>query len=409
MDATGVQRRVADVARRSYGRLIALLAAPTRDIAAAEDALSDALERALERWLMDGIPNNPEAWLLTVARNRLRDGFRSAAYRTSVELDDSVDAAADTDQAHFADKRLELMFVCAHPAIDAAIRTPLMLQTVLGVESAQIAAAFAVPASTMAQRLVRAKRKIKDAGIPFAVPDPDVLPGRLGAVLEAVYGAFAIDWQGIAGMTERASLTSEAIYLARTLAELMPTEPEVLGLAALIDLSAARAPARISSDGVLIPVGEQDVSLWDAGLIDEGEQLLARAHGLGQPGRFQLEAAAQSVHCHRRISGTTDWRALEAIYRALVASEPTIGAVVSLAIVIGEVHGPEEGLRYLDEFATQTERFQPAWAARAHLLSRAGKDAVAAYDRAIALTVDASMRKFLVARREEVSGTRSRP
>ena len=226
-----------------------------------------------------------------------------------------------------------------------------------------------------------------------------------------MYGAFAIDWQGIAGMTERESLTSEAIYLARTLAELMPDEPEVLGLSALIDLSAARAPARISADGVLIPVGEQDVSLWDSSLIDEGEALLARAHALGQPGRFQFEAAAQSVHCHRRSSGSTDWRALEAIYRALVAQQPTIGAIVSLAIVIGEVHSPEEGLRYLDDFTAQTERFQPAWAARAHLLAGAGKheDALAAYDRAIALTVDAPMRKFLVARRDELSGTRSRP
>ena len=396
-----MQRRVADVTRRSYGRLVALLAAPTRDIAAAEDALSDAFERALVRWAADGIPDNPEAWLLTVARNRLRDNYRSAAHRTSVPLDPLLPLSDEQGETVFIDRRLELMFACTHPAIDAAIRTPLMLQTVLGVESAHIATAFAVPASTMAQRLVRAKRKIRDAGIPFAVPERDVLPGRLSSVLEAVYGAFAIDWQAIAGMSERESLTGEALHLARTLAELLPDEPEVLGLAALVDLSAARVRARLAPDGMLIPIADQDVSRWDANLIDEGEAFLARAHSIGRPGRFQLEAAAQSVHCHRRISGTTDWAALEAIYRALVSMAPTTGAQVTLAIVLGEVHGPDVGLRYLDGL-TGTDRFQPAWAARAHLLACSGEDAAATYDRAIALTVDASMRKFLIARREKI-------
>lgn len=396
---------VSTVVSRSYGRLIALLAAPTRDLAAAEDALSDALERALVKWADDGIPDNPEAWLLTVARNRLRDSFRSAAYRTSVELEDDFEA---TEPAAVGDRRLELMFVCAHPAIDPGIRTPLMLQTVLGLEAEQVARAFAIPTSTMAQRLVRAKRKIRDAGIPFVVPEANALPGRLNAVLEAVYGAFAIDWQGIAGITERDGLAAEALYLARTLAELVPEQPEVLGLAALIALSNARAGARIR-DGVLVPVGEQDVDSWDADLISEGEDLLARAYRIGRPGRFQFEASVQSVHCNRKVSGRTDWAALETIYRALVATEPTLGSQVSLAVVVGERHGAEAGLALLD--IPGVDRFQPTWAARAHLLRGAGRieEALEAYEKAIDLTVDAPMRRFLVAKRDEFSGTHFRP
>ncbi|MCE5288702.1 MAG: RNA polymerase subunit sigma-70 [Nocardiaceae bacterium] len=399
MPSQELSSTVSAVVSRSYGRLIALLAAPTRDLAAAEDALSDALERALVKWADDGIPDNPEAWLLTVARNRLRDSYRSAAHRTSVELEDDVEA---TEPVVMGDRRLELMFVCAHPAIDPGIRTPLMLQTVLGLEAVQIAGAFAIPTSTMAQRLVRAKRKIRDAGIPFVVPEADALPGRLNAVLEAVYGAFAIDWQGIAGISERDGLSGEALYLARTLVELMPDQPEVLGLAALIALSNARARARIR-DGVLVPVTEQDVDAWDAELIAEGEGLLARAHQFGRPARFQFEASVQSVHCNRRVSGRTDWAALETIYRALVATEPTLGAQVSLAVVVGERHGADAGLALLE--IPGGERFQPTWAARAHLLRGTGRidEAVAAYDKAIDLTVDAPMRRFLVAKRDEIT------
>ena len=384
--------RADEVARGSYGRLLALLAAPTGDIAAAEDALADAFERALTGWPVDGIPDNPEAWLLTVARNRLRDRYRSAAVRTSVELDDVHTVLDDLDFDAIPDKRLELLFVCAHPAIDPGIRTPLMLQTVLGFESAQIAVAFAVPETAMAQRLVRAKRRIRDARIPFAIPERGDIPARLPAVLEAIYGAYAIDWMAVAGTTERDSLAAESLYLAMTLATLLETEPEAYGLAALIALSLSRAAARVGG----VPLDEQDVALWDAALIDRGENLLRRAHTFGRVGRFQLEAAIQSVHCARRDGQPTDSVALKALYEALVTVAPTLGARVSLAATIGEVDGAEAGLAALDEI--EAPRFQPAWATRAHLLAIAGRrvEARAAYDRAISLTTDAALRDHLV-------------
>ena len=398
-----VKARVDEVTRASYGRLLALLSAPTRDIAAAEDALADAVEGALRTWPESGVPTNPEGWLFTVARNKLRDRYRSAAYRTSVELDDTATAipAPDLATGPIEDRRLELLFVCAHPAINRNVRTPLMLQTVLGVDAAQIAQAYAIPASTMAQRLVRAKRRIRDAGISFVVPARDALAGRLENVLEAIYGAFAVDWQGIAGMSERDSLAGEALHLARTLAELLPDEAEALGLNALIALSESRSRTRID-DGVLVPIDEQDPDRWDAALIAEGENLLARAHDLGRVGRFQLEAAVQSVHCDRRRTGRTDWAALATLYRALLDTAPTLGSAVSLAVVIAETNGPADGLAQLDAIDDKRlARFQPAWAARAHLLAELGETAAAdaAYEHAVALTTDPAMRGLLTRRR----------
>jgi predicted RNA polymerase sigma factor len=397
------QDRVAQVARDSYGRLLAVLAAPTRDIAAAEDALADALERALARWPHDGIPANPEGWLLTVARNRLRDVWKSSGHRMTEPLNeiDYASTPLEDDMPAIPDRRLELMLVCAHPAIAPNIRTPLMLQSVLGVEAAAIATAFAVEPAAMAQRLVRAKKRIRDAGIPFVLPERDDLAERLPAVLEAVYGAYAIDWQLAPQGAPIESLSAEALHLALVLAELLPAEPEVLGLAALVCLSEARRPARRTADGDFIPLDEQDTGLWDRALIARGEALLRRAHGYRRPGRFQYEAAIQSTHCARVAQGKVDLHALRKLHRALLRVAPSLGAAVASAALDGEIDGPDAGLRALNAIDDPAvERFQPAWATRAHLLRQAGRAAEAAdaYRRAIELTADPRVAEYLLRR-----------
>ena len=426
-------------ARDSYGRLLALLAASTSDLAAAEDALADAFERALRTWPSQGVPGSPDAWLLTVARNRLRDQWKSARAQRTVPLDAAQDALApfaDVDVDSIPDRRLELMLVCAHPAVDRAARTPLMLNTVLGFTAEQVGRAFSVPPSTMATRLVRAKKRIKAAGIPFRIPDRADLPARMASVLEAVYGAYVIDW---ATGPQARQLPSEAMHLAEVLITLAPGDPEARGLAALIELSAARAPARVDAGGRFVPLADQDPSLWDPRLISRAHEHLRAAHASGQLGRFQLEAAIQAVHCARNHGAgnhgagnhgagnhgagnhgaggrdgagpddTTDWPALLDLHRILHAVAPSLGSGVALAAVTAEVDGPAAGLAALDALlagAGQRARlFQPARAVRAHLLDRLGlgDEAAAAYESAISLTHDAAERQYLEDRRDRAS------
>jgi predicted RNA polymerase sigma factor len=406
-DEAGPAARSAGVAARdSYGRLLALLAASTSDLAAAEDALADAFERALRTWPSQGVPGSPDAWLLTVARNRLRDQWKSARVQRSVPLDAEQDAPAhfdDIDVDSIPDRRLELMLVCAHPAIERAVRTPLMLNTVLGFTAEQLGRAFSVPTSTMATRLVRAKKRIKAAGIPFRVPDRTELPARMTSVLEAVYGAYVIDW---ATGPQARQLPSEALHLAEVLTTLVPLDPEARGLAALIELSAARAPARVDVNGRFVPLAGQDPSLWDSRLISRAHEHLRVAHAQGQLGRFQLEAAIQAVHCARGRDGTTDWPTLLTLHRILHAVAPSLGSSVALAAVTAEVEGPAAGLATLDalleEAGQDAQRFQPARATRAHLLDLLGRkeEALAAYESAISLTHDAPERQYLKHQRD---------
>src|ERR1700722_4142576 len=335
-------RTIERVARESYGRLVAYLSANTRDVTSAEDALSNALLAALTAWPRDGVPQNPEAWLLTAARHSFIDHVR---HRQVAEASEPTlkllreDSAEMTLSPEFPDERLKLLFVCAHPAIDPAMHTPLMLQTVLGLDAVRIAHAFLISPTTMGQRLVRAKTKIRDGGIQFEVPQERELPQRLDAVLEAIYAAFGIGWDGMAGGDPRGrDLSEEAIWLGRVLLELMPGETEVRGLLALMLHCEARRRARRGPDGRYVPLLEQDSQQWSVALIEEAERHLAEASSRACAGRFQLEAAIQSVHAERARSGRTEWSAIVLFYEQLVRLSPTLGTRTGYAAGVGAQH-----------------------------------------------------------------------
>lgn len=405
-DEEKVHPAVERVARESYGRLVAYLSVQTRDLAAAEDALSDALLAALTVWPRSGVPQSPEAWLLTTARHSLIDAVRHQRVVSATEPTLQLlkgDSLEPNFSIEFPDERLKLLFVCAHPAIDSNLHTPLMLQTVLGLDAARIAGAFLVSPKTMGQRLVRAKTKIRDGGIQFEIPDPHDLPQRLDAVLEAIYAAFGIGWDDMAGVDQRGrDLAEEAIWLARVLLELMPNEAEVCGLLALMLHCEARRAARRGRDGRYIPLSEQDPKLWSLSSIEEAERHLAKASKYGRPGRFQLEAAIQSVHAERVLSGRIEWAAIVQFYEQLNRLSPTIGSRTGYAAALAETNGAERGLAVLDAIdQNAVSAHQPYWAVRAHLLQLLGKgpEARHAYDRAIGLAEDPAAREFLLQKR----------
>jgi RNA polymerase sigma-70 factor (ECF subfamily) len=398
-------------ARLSYGRLVAMLSARTRDLAAAEDALSGALVQALERWPADGVPANPEAWLMTVARRAGIDSARraatSAAYADHLRL--LAQERADAPDPAFPDERLKLLFVCTHPAIDEKARTPLMLQTVLGVDARRIASAFLVAPSAMGQRLARAKAKIRDGGIGFDVPAREEWSDRVGSVLDAIYAGFTLGWDSAPGGDAKAAgLAAEAIWLGRLVAELLPDAAEAQGLLALMLFVDARAAARRdAATGAYVPLAEQDASRWSHATLRDAEAILARAGRLGSIGRYQLEAAIQAVHADRRRSGAIRWDEIALLYRGLVAISPTVGARIGLAVALGECEGPGAGLAILEAIAAdRVADHLPYWAARAHLLSSLDRRdaAIAAYDRAAGLAEDAAVRAFLLRRRNSLAG-----
>ncbi|HWS69999.1 MAG TPA: DUF6596 domain-containing protein [Steroidobacteraceae bacterium] len=415
-----VQRAVESIARESYGRLVAYLSSRTRDPAAAEDALGDALLAALATWPRNGIPTNPQGWLLTAARNRLTDHARQRLVRaqsapTLQIILDEVDRGEDRDV--LPDQRLNLMLVCAHPAIDPDMHTPLMLQAVLGLDAAAIGRAFLVSPQAMGQRLVRAKTKIRQARIAFEIPDASLLQQRLSAVLSAIYAAYGDGWEDAAGAdAHRVGLADEAVWLARVLRELLPDEPEVHGLLALMLHCEARRPARRDADGRYVPLADQDCRRWRPSLIAEAEQELAAAapgSRVSRVGRFQLEAAIQSVHAERSRSGRTDWAAIAVFYDRLAFLTRAVGAEVGRAAAHAEMEGATAGLRLLDEIdPAGASAYQPYWAVRAHLLGRSGLEAAAAavtaYDRAIELTADEAVRGFLLERRNAVPLSKDR-
>jgi len=402
---TADAREAAELAaRRSYGKLVALLAARTGDLASAEDALAEAFASALAEWPASGCPANPDAWLLTAARRKLIDSLRrrksGAVAAEHLKLMAEEMSAAGTDDSAIADRRLALMLACAHPAIDAAVRAPLILQAVLGLDAAAIGRAFLVSPAAMAQRLVRAKSKIRRARIPFRIPEPSEFRGRAGAVLDAIYACFAGGSMDAAETdSNRRDLADEALFLSRLVAEMMPEEPEALGLLALLLHVEARRGARRDAEGEYVPMDEQEVALWNRAMIAEAESLLRRAAAMSSIGRYQLEAALQSAHVHRRLAGTNNWKEIVRLYDGLMALTHSPVVAINRALALAEVEGAAAGIAALDDLLEEKRlmEYQPYWAARAELLAGTGavEQAKRAYSTAMALGADPAVRRFL--------------
>ena len=387
-------------ARSSYGRLLSILASRTGDIAAAEEALADAFAAALAQWPRDGVPDNTVGWLLTAARRSIGHaaGRRRTAERAAETIAMLQDERAEAPAGSFGDERLKLLFVCTHPAISQEAQTPLMLQTVLGLDAARIAACFLVSPASMGQRLVRAKRKIRDAAIAFAIPEPEEAAGRVSSILSAIYAAYGTAWEDVAGADERlAGLAGEAIWLARLTIGLASDQPEAMGLLSMMLHCEARRGARRDAAGAFVALRDQDPALWSRPMIAEAEALLRAAARHAAPGRFQTEAAIQSLHAHQRMTGERLTGPLVCLYDTLARFAPTTGVLVARAVAYSENGDPAAGIRQLDGIDGAAS-YQPWWAARARALwlmaDPAG--ALAAAGMAAGLTSDPSIRRFLL-------------
>lgn len=401
MKSDEARRVVERIARESYGRLVALLVARTRDVAAAEDMLAEAFAAALTRWPIQGIPGNPDGWLVTVAKRRHVDLLRRGQVRMDGEphlqmLGSEIEEAARMSE-ELPDRRLALMFACAHPLIERGARAPLVLQTVLGIAGKTIASAFLVSAGSMNQRLVRAKAHIKESGIPFSVPERNEMPERLHAVLEAIYAAYSTGWdEAQEGASE---LAPEAIWLGGLIADMLPEEPEAKALLALMLYAEARRNARRDRKGCYVPIGEQDIALWDRTQIGKAESLLHACNRSGPTGRYQLEAAIQSAHIAQRLTGANCWPAIVSLYDHLVSLTNSPVAVLNRAVALAEVAGPDAALAELSGISTDKRMlgYQPYWATLGHLNLRAGniEAGCEALRIAIGLSTDDAVRQHL--------------
>lgn len=407
----GAARLTAErVARESYGRLVAFLTVRTGDVSGAEDALAEAFAAALKQWPTAGVPKNPGAWLLILARRRQTDELRrrrtaervGESLKLTTEALESVASAPDG----IPDRRLALMCACAHPVIDRNLRAPLILQTVLGLTAAQIASAYLMSPAAMGQRLVRAKARIREAGVPFRIPDQDELPGRLDAVLEAIYAAYAGGWSH-ADETGGSPLAEEAIWLGEAIVALLPDEPEAKGLLALMLYAEARRSARSDERGEYVPLDEQDTRQWDLAQIDKAEALLSQASTGGRSGHYQIEAAIQSAHVARRLCGVPNRRDILALYELLSALVPSPVVALNRTVARSHISGPVEALAELDRLAAdgRIAEYQPYWAARGHLCAQAGRyeEANEALMVAIGLTIDPAVRRYLQSKLADIS------